>query len=80
MSTHTSTLCAKSEGKLLKYAIKELNQRGRGDAVFSTEQNCITIIKTTSHEKLQVLTVKTNVPKLKKHLIAVILRHQKWTL
>ena len=40
-------------------------------AVLSTEQNYITTIKKTS-QNLQILTVKTNVPKWKKILITVI--------
>ena len=48
------------------------SERGGCVAVFSTERNYITTIKKGSHPNLQILTIKTNVPKWKKLLFTVI--------
>ena len=53
------------------------SERGGGVAVLSTEQNYITTITKTCHQNLQILTVKTNVPKWKKILITVIYKAPK---
>ena len=53
------------------------SERGGGVAVLSTEQNYITTIKKTSHQNLQILTVKANIPKWKKILITVIYKAPK---
>ena len=53
------------------------SQRGGGVAVFSTEQYYFTIIKKTSHQNLQIINVKTNVPKWKKLLITAIYKAPK---
>ena len=42
------------------------SDRGGGVAVLSTEQNYISTIKKTSHQKLLILTVKKKCPKMEK--------------
>ena len=74
MSIQTSTSSAKTGGSLLKHELE--NQKGA--AVWkSLVRNYFTAIKKTCDQNIQILTVKTNVPKWKKNLITVIYKAPK---